>query len=256
MWFRQYVSVGERAARARRKILQLKKKNPKISPVHIKDNKIAKSWWGKAWINHLKHYADYDNRVGRGRSYVKNGMVIHFAIKGGHIEAMVMGSSSRPYQIKIEIKSLSTNKWNKIKRLSQGHLYTLLELTEGRLPEELKDIFSNNKEGIFPSLKEMDFHCSCPDWATMCKHVSAVLFAVGAKIDDDLDLFFRLRGVDIADLVQSTLKREARALRGKKALKGVPVLELSEKNLASLFDIQLVTPKAARRKTSRQRKLH
>ena len=256
MWFRRYVSVGERAARAQRKILQLKKKNFKINPVFIEDNKIAKSWWAKAWINHLKHYADYDNRVSRGRSYVKNGMVIHFAIKGGHIEAMVMGTSSRPYKIKIEIKKLSTNKWNKIKHLSRKHFYTLLELTEGRLPEELKDIFSNNKEGIFPSLEEMNFRCSCPDWAAMCKHVSAVLFAIGVKIDDNIDLFFRLRGVDIAELVQSALKREARELRAKKSLEGVPVLKLSEKNLASLFDIQLVTPKTTRKKTSRKIKLH
>ena len=256
MWFRPYVSVGERAERARRKILQLKKKNPNISPVLIEHNKIAKSWWGKAWVNHLKHYADYDNRVGRGRSYVKNGMVIHFAIQSGYIEAMVMGTSSRPYKIKIEIKKLSTNKWNKIKHLSRKHFYTLPELTEGRLPEELRNIFSDNKEGIFPSLKEMNFHCSCPDWAVMCKHVSAVLFAIGAKIDDNIDLFFKLRGVDIAELVQSALKGETRELRAQKSLKGVPVLKLSEKNMALLFDIQLVTPKVIHRKTSRKRKLH
>ena len=163
MWFSRYVSVGERIARAQKKIRQFKKKNSEINPVIIEGNKIAASWWGQAWINHLKHYADYDSRIGRGRSYVKNGLVIHFAIKAGHIEAMVMGTSSRPYDIKIKITSLSMNKWNKIKLLSQKHLYTLPELVNGRPSKERRDIFSDRGEGIFPTLKEMSFSCSCPD---------------------------------------------------------------------------------------------
>ena len=248
MWFEKYVSVGERAAKARKKISQLRKKNHKINPVSIEGNQIATSWWGKAWVNHIKHYADFDNRIGRGRSYVKNGLVIHLAIKSGYVEAMVMGTRSQPYNIKIEIKKISQSKQNRIKRLSQKHLYTLSELVEGRLPKELEQIFSDQKEGIFPTLKEMSFHCSCPDWAEVCKHVSASLFALGARLDDNIDLFFKLRGLQVDQLVQSALKKEVTHLKTKKAQSKTRVLKLSEKNLASLFDIKLVTPKSSAKK--------
>ncbi len=254
MWFREYVSVGERSARAQRKIRQLKKKNPNLNPVVIDGKQIASSWWGKAWINHLKHYADFDNRVGRGRSYVKNGLVIHFAIKPGHIESIVMGTSSSPYNIKIKTKKLSPNKWNKMKRLSREHLCTLPELNEGKFPKELKDIFSDRGEGIFPTIKEMSFHCSCPDWANMCKHVSASLFALGSQIDNNIDLFFKLRGVNTSELVQSALKDEAKHLKNRKFEDTAQVLTLSEKKLASLFDIKLVTHKKSQKKIVRRRR--
>ena len=261
MWFNSYVSVGERAVKAQRKINQLKKKNPNINPIVIEGKQIAKSWWGKIWINHLKHYADYDNRVARGRSYVKNGLVVHFAINQGHIEAMVMGSRSSPYKVKITTRKLSSSKWNKIKQLSREHLYTLPDLVEGRLPEKLKDIFSDREEGLFPSLKEMDFNCSCPDWAEMCKHVSASLFALGAEIDNNIDLFFMLRGVNASELVQSALQEERKSLKKRKSLDEVNVLKISDNKLASLFDIELVTPKSTqakkvRRKKSRRKTLH
>ena len=256
MWFKPYVSVGKRAANAQKKIKQLKKKNPNINPIVIEGNQIAKSWWGKIWIKHLEHYADYDNRVARGRSYVKNGLVVHFAINPGHIEAMVMGTSSSPYKIKIKTRKLSSSKWSKIKRLSREHLYTLPDLVEGRLPEKLKDIFSDRKEGLFPSLKEMDFHCSCPDWAEMCKHVSAALFALGSEVDNNIDLFFKLRGVNAAELVQSALQEERKHLKKRKSLDEVNVLKLSNNKLASLFDIELVTPKSTQSKKVRRKKSH
>ena len=254
MWFRKQASVGERAARARKKILQLKKKNHKINPVSIEGNQIATSWWGKAWVDHIKHYADFDNRIGRGRSYVKNGLVIHLAITSGHVEAMVMGTSSRPYNIKIKIKKISQRKQNTIKRLSQKHLYTLSELIEGRLPKELDKIFSDQKEGIFPTLKEMSFHCSCPDWADVCKHVSASLFALGARLDDNIDLFFKLRGLQVDQLVQSALKKEVTHLKAKKSQSRAQVLKLSEKSLASLFDIKLATPKPSAKTPRKKRR--
>ena len=169
----------------------------------------------------------------------------------GYIESMVMGTSSRPYKIKIKMSPLSMNKWNKIKLLSRKHLYTLPELVEGRLPEELRDIFSDEAEGIFPALRELDFSCSCPDWANMCKHISASLFALGAQIDDNIDLVFKLRCVNIAELVQSALKGETKYLKAQKSVDEDQVLKLSEKKLASLFDIKLVTPKSSRRRIFR-----
>lgn len=248
MWFREYVSVGEKSVRAQRKRTQLKKKRKDINPVIVEGNKIAKSWWGQAWINHLKHYADFDSRVGRGRSYVKNGFVIHLATTSGHIEALVMGTRATPYKVEIKIDKIKKNKWRAMKTLSRKHLHTLSDLLEGNFPKELKGIFSDERNGIFPALKEMKFNCSCPDWAYMCKHVSASLFGLGVRLDENLDLFFNLRGVNIDELIQSALEGEARSLQKRKSANSNRVLKLTEKRLASLFDLNLVTPKKSKRK--------
>ena len=101
---REYVSVGDKKKKAERKIKALKKKNPDLSPIVIEGSKIAKTWWGKAWNQNLVYYADYDNRIGRGRSYVKNGFVAHLEIAEGRVEALVMGSRPSPYKVKVGIK--------------------------------------------------------------------------------------------------------------------------------------------------------
>ena len=250
MWFRDYVSVGERAARARRKIVQLQKKKKDINPVVIEGNKIANSWWGKAWINHLESYADYDNRVPRGRSYVKNGLVIHLSIKEGEIESMVMGTGSQPYKITISMKKISKKKWDHIKELSRKNISTLSDLLTGNLPKELAQVFSDCNEGIFPTLREISFDCSCPDWASMCKHVSAALYALGSRLDKEISLFFQLRGVDIQDLVQSVVQSESTHLQQIVPTHSAETLELADSKLAQLFNIKLSVPP----KKKRQRK--
>ncbi len=240
----KYKTVAKRAQEAQAKIKELKKKNPHLNPVSIEGRQIAKTWWGKAWTGHLKYYADYDNRVGRGRSYVKNGLVIHLELKNGQVEAMVMGTRKTPYKINIMVKKIADNKWEKIKKLSHSHLHSLTDLFEGKFPKELEQVFSNHSEGVFPSLGEMDFNCSCPDWANMCKHISASLFAVGARLDESPELIFKLRGVKISDLIESAVKAEVSGLvRTPDTLRSKNKLSLSEKKLASLFEIKLMTPK-------------
>ena len=247
-WYgRRYKSVGERAAEARAKIKKLRKKIPNLNPIQIEGNKIAKTWWGKAWNDNLNHYADQEYRIGRGRSYVKNGMVVHLEIKPGHIEALVMGSRTAPYKVSVKIDKISKNKWNSIKRLSKQHLHSLTELFTGKFPKELADVFSNKSGGVFPTLKEMSFGCSCPDWASMCKHVSASLFAVGAQLDEKPGLIFELRGTRVDELVQSAIIGETQWLRSKTAVRAKNRLSLTDKKLASLFDINLVTPKKRNR---------
>lgn len=237
----RYKPVAERSSEARKKIEKLRKKNPDISPVTVEGRKIAKTWWGKAWNDNLKHYADYDNRIGRGRSYVKNGLVIHLEIKNGKLEAMVMGTRATPYKITVKIGKIPENRWNKIKNLSGKHLQSLTDLFDGKFPKELASVFSNKSEGVFPSIKEMKFNCSCPDWASMCKHVSASLFAVGARLDENPELVFELRGRKVGDLVKSAIKGEVEILRGKRGVESENKLSLPDDQLASLFGIKIKT---------------
>jgi uncharacterized Zn finger protein len=69
-------TVAEQRAKAQRELAKLRKKDPDVQPVIVEGQKIAKTWWGQAWCENLESYADYANRIGRGRSYARNGMVL------------------------------------------------------------------------------------------------------------------------------------------------------------------------------------
>ena len=66
--FPKYVSVAEKKEMAAKKLKQLQKKKPDIQPIIIQGNTLAITWWGNAWNNNLTKYANYSNRVGRGRN--------------------------------------------------------------------------------------------------------------------------------------------------------------------------------------------
>ncbi|MFZ1985835.1 MAG: hypothetical protein WAU91_15570, partial [Desulfatitalea sp.] len=113
--FAPYVPVALKEAKAARKLKKLQKKNPNIRPVILKGNAIAQSWWGKAWCRNLEGYADFSNRIGRGRSYVRHGAVLDLQIKPGQIEALVQGSREKPYEVHINIDKLSPTTWRHIR---------------------------------------------------------------------------------------------------------------------------------------------
>ena len=75
--------VAKRREAAARKVAQLKKKGHEVKPVHIEGRTIAKSFWGKAWCDNLESYSDFESRLPRGRTYVRNGSVIDLQFKAG-----------------------------------------------------------------------------------------------------------------------------------------------------------------------------
>ncbi|MDR0379424.1 MAG: SWIM zinc finger family protein [Candidatus Accumulibacter sp.] len=207
--FRPYVSVAEQQAAARKKIAALSKTR-KLSPVTISGRKIARTWWGAAWCANLERYADYENRIGRGRAYVRNGQVIDLSIAEGRVEAMVMGSEL--YNIHIDIDGLSRKTWRKVVESVGRRVGNLAELVEGKFPEALGEIFMRQGEGLFPAPREIHLHCDCPDYAVMCKHVAAVLYGVGAKLDTDPLLFFRLRSIPFEELLKKSVDEKMKSL--------------------------------------------
>jgi len=186
-------------------IAKLRKKNPDIRPVVI-DGKLAKSWWAQAWNRNLESYADYSNRIGRGRSYVKSGAVLDLTIKAGEVRALVQGSRAKPYDITVTIEPLNKHKWNEIITRCSRKISNLEELASGKFPQELMDLFTTRGDGLFPTPKEIRFGCSCPDWASMCKHVAAVLYGIGARFDEDPLLFFELREIDFTVLLKKSVE--------------------------------------------------
>jgi uncharacterized Zn finger protein len=234
----KYVSVAEKKAKAEKKLKQLRKKYPDLSPVTICGNTLAASWWGKAWNANLEGYADYSNRIGRGRSYVRHGAVLDLKIESGKIFALVQGTYATPYQVKITIKPLEKTAWKQVVDQCQGKIDSLDALLNGALPKAMATLLTRQGHGIFPSPQEIEFECSCPDWASMCKHVAATLYGVGARLDTDPSLFFLLRNVDKEDLVSSVIRSEADQLL-KKAKTRTSKRIIRDADLSSAFGIDL-----------------
>lgn len=233
--FPKYESVAEKKAKASKTLEKLKKKNPEIEPVIIEGRTLAKSWWGKAWNLNLESYADYENRITRGKSYVRNNTVLDLKISKGKVEAKVQGSRSKPYEVKIQIDSLSSEKWAHVTALCNHRIDSLEQLIEGKFPKELEVLFTERKYGMFPSPKEIHFDCSCPDWASMCKHVAAVLYGIGARLDMNPMLFFELRALDGQELVRKSMEQKLKSMMknaGKKSKR-----EIADKDISDIFGL-------------------
>lgn len=235
--WRPYVSVSQRRAQARKKMDSLRKKGVDIQPVTIAGRKIATTFWGEAWCDHLESFSDYANRLPRGRTYVRNGSVCHLEINRGEVLAKVMGSEL--YNLRIQIKTLPAKKWSTIKARCAGQVGSLLELLQGKLSDHVMQVVTDRQDGLFPAPGEISLKCDCPDWAVMCKHVAAVLYGVGARLDQQPELLFKLRGVDHEELIAADAEAAVSAATSRGKAK-----RLSGGELADVFGIDLDTSDA------------
>ena len=194
-----YVPVAERRRKAALEMAKLRKKGHPVSPVTLSGRTIATTFWGKAWCENLESYRDYENRLPRGRTYVRNGSVVDLQIAPLAVTAMVSGSSL--YKVSITIAAVPKAHWQSICRDCSGGIDSLVELLQGRLSKAVMERLCRQDHGLFPRPKEIHFRCSCPDSASMCKHIAAVLYGVGSRLDQQPELLFRLRSVDEKDLL-------------------------------------------------------
>ncbi|MDR3165715.1 MAG: SWIM zinc finger family protein [Synergistaceae bacterium] len=232
----KYIPIGTKCANAQKQLAHLKKKDPDISPIVVEGNKVVTTWWGEAWIDNLEGYADYENRIGRGRSYVKNGLVLDLRISPGLLTSLVSGSRKTPYEVRIEIDPLSPSKWKAIVEQIGRRISNMEDLVRGRFPEELKEIFLRRGEGLFPSPKEIHMSCSCPDWAYMCKHVAAALYGAGTRLDRDPPLFFTLRRVDFSSLLKKSIDEKMNSMLKNAGKKTSRVID--DADVTDLFGLQ------------------
>lgn len=200
----KYESVQDRKNKAEEYVKKMASKGIIFSPVKIEGSKIASRWWGIMWCKNLERYSDYANRIPRGKSYCKNGNVIDLKIEAGKIQALVMGSAKKPYIIEVDISAIDPVKACEIADTCSKKIHNVESLVKGEFPKDMEELFFS-ENGLFPTPKEIRFFCMCPDSAKMCKHVASVLYAVGAKLDDDPLLFFKLRGIDINSLVSKAI---------------------------------------------------
>ncbi|HQS84579.1 MAG TPA: SWIM zinc finger family protein, partial [Alphaproteobacteria bacterium] len=225
------VSVAERKKQAAKKVTQLKKKGEDIQPICIEGRTISKTFWGKAWCKHLEGFSDYENRLPRGRTYVRNGSVIDLKVKAGEIKALVSGSSI--YTVEIKINPIVNTKWETLVKECSGKIESLIELLQGKFSKGVMEVITDCDKGLFPSPREIKLNCSCYDWADMCKHVAAVLYGVGARLDTRPEDLFLLRYVDHKELI---------AYAGSGHLSGKNLPQDNQKltgDLSALFGIDL-----------------
>jgi uncharacterized Zn finger protein len=238
--FPPYVSAAERRARGAREIARRVKKGAAIEPVSIRGPVIAKTFWGKAWCHHLEGCSDYANRLPRGRTYVRNGSVLHLAIGARRVDALVQGTEL--YEVSVAIAALAKPRWKAIVSACGGQISSLVELLQGKLSAGVMTVVTHPDKGLFPAPAQIEMRCSCPDVATMCKHVAAVLYGVGARLDTKPDLLFLLRGVDHSELIDGAAAAPVAAPTGT-------ARRLASHELSDVFGIEIdAGPKRARRR--------
>jgi len=228
----RYVPVAERRAKAAREMTKLAKKGHPVSPVVIDGPRIARTFWGKAWCDNLERYSDYSNRLPRGRTYVRNGSVVDLQVQPGTVTAVVSGSEL--YRVAVTIAAVPKTRWKALCKDCGGAVDSLVELLQGRFSKAVMERICRQGTGLFPAPAEIHLSCSCPDSATMCKHVAAALYGIGARLDERPELLFRLRAVDEGDLIASAgtglaIGRQA-PVRGK---------VLDDGDLSAIFGVEM-----------------
>ncbi len=250
-----YESVALREAKAESARKKLQKKYPNIRPVILKGRVIAHGWWGQAWCQNLERYADFMPHIEQGRSYVRYGAVLDLQIARGLITAVVQGSRERPYKIQIHVDRMAPADWRLLRQGCRGRLDSLESLLAGELPKPLTDLFQRQGQGLFPLADEIHFECTCPEGEGLCKHLLAVLYGVGARLDESPELLFLLRQVDPLELVQSAadapeqapgeaVAETAPAFRAGAARRRRPVKAAGTSEAAPLRRRRIVVPPA------------
>lgn len=236
-----YVTVAQRRAAAEKAVKALKKKGRICLPVVIEKRAIAHTFWGKQWCDNLERYSDYENRLPRGRTYVRNGSVVDLQIGSETITALVSGS--RVYEVNVTVRPLAPALWKTILAQCAGQVASLVELLQGRLSAGVMAVVAQAGSGLFPAPGQIRFRCSCPDGAGMCKHIAATLYGVGHRLDQQPELLFRLRNIDPAELIQGAVNVSLAQAQTD------PGQNLGDADLSALFGIDLdvtalSTPKA------------
>jgi uncharacterized Zn finger protein len=229
-----YVPVGRRADHSAKAIAALTTRGVTLSPVVVegRGHAIARTFWGKAWCANLERYSDFANRLPRGRSYVRNRAVVDLQAAAGKVDALVQGNDL--YTVRIRVAVLPAARWRAICADCAGEIDSLIALLRGELSTTVAARVCTEGAGLFPSPREIEFECSCPDWAAMCKHVAAVLYGIGARLDTRPDMLFALRGVAQEDLVAGGsrhLQQRAKTLASHRLL--------TTDDLSGLFGIDI-----------------
>ncbi len=245
--WKPYVPAAQRRRQAAGELAKIRKKGQPVSPVVVEGRTIVRTFWGRAWCENLERYSDYANRLPRGRAYVRNGSVIDLQIAPGEISALVSGS--QVYKVNVKVTPVAKARWKSICKDCAGAIDSLVELLQGRLSQSVMERVCRQQTGLFPSPHEIHLSCSCPDWAGMCKHVAAVLYGIGVRLDRQPELIFRLHNVDEKELIAGAGAALPQAQKTPAKGKILP-----EEDLSALFGLDLAQDAKPKSRGSRKKK--
>lgn len=234
-----------RSADRDRKLAKLRKQGEYLEPTVCRKRQglPAESFWGIAWCQNLESYSDFENRMPRGRSYLRQGNVLGLRIDPGEIFAYVSGSGL--YEVLVKIDPLPAPAWKTFKASCASGIGSLLDLLAGRLGPELLALITSRETGLFPNPRQIHLTCTCPDYANMCKHVAAVLYGVGVKLDQEPELFFKLRQIDHRELLQQAAAHAENLAGDSPSPDGSSQQALQGINLSDLFGVEISEPETA-----------
>jgi uncharacterized Zn finger protein len=153
------------------------------------------TWWGEAWVTALEQRARLDpNRLPRGRSYARGGTVGELTIAPGEVRAAVQGRRVRPYQVRVRVRVLEAEEWDRVLDAIAAQIGHAAALLDGELLPEVADDVRSAGTDLLPGPGELQPRCSCPDWADPCKHAAAVCYLVAGALDADPFSLLLLRG--------------------------------------------------------------
>lgn len=153
----------------------------------------VRSWWATRWIEAMEQVMD-KGRLQRGRRYARKGQVLSLEVGTGTVYAEVQGSRPIPYEVVLELETLTEAEWDSVINTLAEQPYFAAQLLAGEMPPEIEETFESVGLDLFPGRRELFQECSCPDWADVCKHLAAVHYLLGERLDEDPFLLFRLRG--------------------------------------------------------------
>lgn len=185
--------------RAEEKAAKLAAEGMELRPVTVSGRTLAKRFWGKEWMKSLSACEVYGMRLAPGRTYLRYGCVLDLKTVPGRIDALVMGEHL--YEVCIQASPPDEEVLARLRARCAGQIGSWIDLLKGNLSPELLEILCAPEGGLFPAPEEWRFSCSCPDWADLCKHAAAVLYAFGVMLDKQPELLFTLRGMDSSVLI-------------------------------------------------------
>src|SRR6266581_6873810 len=214
----------------------------KPQPIRVKDGiktksergAIGETWWSKRWIGVLESF-NMGARLTRGRSYARQGQVLSIDVEPGLVKAKVQGSRPKPYNVKIQLRPLSDQDWDKVTEAMAAQAIFAAKLLAGEMPTDIEEVFRAVHVSLFPTaLKDLETDCSCPDWANPCKHIAAVYYLLAERFDVDPFLIFKLRGRTKEQIIAVLRDKRAATFPVEDTSAGAETASAEEENLISL----------------------
>ena len=192
-----------------------------LHPVVNKTRKLARNFWGSAWMKQLALCESGGMCLAPGRTLLRHACVLHVDIQPGSISALV--SAEEVFEVELKLESLDEERLDRLAATCSGHIDSLLSLMQGKVDEAVLQQLCHPENGLLPTPEDWHMHCTCPDWAGPCPHAAAAIYAAGCLIDEKPELLFTLRALQPEALLSAP----------------APANEIDADKLSAMFGIDL-----------------